>query len=324
MTRRVTRTSRVRAGTATTDETSARLDGQAAPDPRESDLESVPPGACRARSYGGTCRVGHQLASARVQLRGRPEGDEPVPQLDARTRPRTRGGCERDVRAGGGARDACVDRPRGNLDEILKCPPSRRGRSGVTRPALIFTMLLLGHFVLACVPPGSRSSPSPAGFPGSRARVTVEAAPDGSRAARPKAGGDGELRRHGGSSSGADRHLPLSPVHEPAAGRRRASGPKVLAPLLLTAALVRDEHPRENAPYNAARRERVRLAQLGRTALIVQGYLACSCAVDDLDAFSPNASSYASITSRSSALTTSTSSSGCCSRRGWCSGSSPA
>jgi cytochrome c oxidase subunit III len=74
--------------------------------------------------------------------------------------------------------------------------------------------------------------------------------------------------------------------------------PKVLAPLLLTAALVATSIPVQVA-YNAARRDRVRLAQLALTlALVVQAaYLVLQLRlfVDDLDAFSPNASSYASI-----------------------------
>jgi cytochrome c oxidase subunit III len=74
--------------------------------------------------------------------------------------------------------------------------------------------------------------------------------------------------------------------------------PKVLAPLLLTAALVATSIPVQVA-YNAARRDRVRLAQLALIlALVVQAaYLVLQLRlfVDDLDAFSPNASSYASI-----------------------------
>ena len=74
--------------------------------------------------------------------------------------------------------------------------------------------------------------------------------------------------------------------------------PKVLAPLLLTAALVATSIPVQVA-YNAARRDRVRLAQLALVlALVVQAaYLVLQLRlfVDDLDAFSPNASSYASI-----------------------------
>ena len=74
--------------------------------------------------------------------------------------------------------------------------------------------------------------------------------------------------------------------------------PKVLAPLLLTAALVATSIPVQVA-LNAARRDRVRLAQLALIlALVVQAaYLVLQLRlfVDDLDAFSPNASSYASI-----------------------------
>jgi len=74
--------------------------------------------------------------------------------------------------------------------------------------------------------------------------------------------------------------------------------PKVLAPLLLTAALVATSIPVQVA-YNAARRDRVRLAQLALIlALVVQAaYLVLQLRlfVDDLHAFSPNASSYASI-----------------------------
>jgi heme/copper-type cytochrome/quinol oxidase subunit 3 len=74
--------------------------------------------------------------------------------------------------------------------------------------------------------------------------------------------------------------------------------PKVLAPLLLTAALVATSIPVQVA-YDSARRDRVRLAQLALIlALVVQAaYLALQLRlfVDDLDAFSPNASSYASI-----------------------------
>ena len=74
--------------------------------------------------------------------------------------------------------------------------------------------------------------------------------------------------------------------------------PKVLAPLLLTAALVATSIPVQ-VSYSAARRERLRLAQLALVlALLVQAvYLALQLRlfVEDLDSFSPNASSYASI-----------------------------
>jgi heme/copper-type cytochrome/quinol oxidase subunit 3 len=74
--------------------------------------------------------------------------------------------------------------------------------------------------------------------------------------------------------------------------------PKVLVPLLLTAALVATSIPVQVA-YNAARRDRVRLAQLALVlALVVQtAYLALQLHLfmDDLGSFSPNASSYASI-----------------------------
>lgn len=74
--------------------------------------------------------------------------------------------------------------------------------------------------------------------------------------------------------------------------------PKVLAPVLLTAALVATSIPVQIA-YNAARRDRVRLAQLALLlALLVQGaYLALQLHffMSDLDSFSPNASAYASI-----------------------------
>jgi len=74
--------------------------------------------------------------------------------------------------------------------------------------------------------------------------------------------------------------------------------PKVLAPLLLTAALVATSVPVQVA-YSAARRDRVRLAQLALVvALVVQAvYLALQLHLflDDLDTFSPNASAYASI-----------------------------
>jgi heme/copper-type cytochrome/quinol oxidase subunit 3 len=74
--------------------------------------------------------------------------------------------------------------------------------------------------------------------------------------------------------------------------------PKVLAPLLLTAALVATSVPVQVA-YSAARRDRVRLAQLALViALVVQAaYLALQLHLftDDLDRFSPNGSAYASI-----------------------------
>lgn len=74
--------------------------------------------------------------------------------------------------------------------------------------------------------------------------------------------------------------------------------PKVLVPLLLTAALVATSIPVQVA-YNAGRRGRVRLAQLALTlALVVQAaYLGIQLYLfmDDLGSFSPNADSYASI-----------------------------
>jgi heme/copper-type cytochrome/quinol oxidase subunit 3 len=74
--------------------------------------------------------------------------------------------------------------------------------------------------------------------------------------------------------------------------------PKVLVPLLLTAALVATSVPVQVA-YSAARRDRVRLAQSALVlALLVQGaYLGLQLHLfmDDLGSFSPNASSYASI-----------------------------
>jgi cytochrome c oxidase subunit III len=74
--------------------------------------------------------------------------------------------------------------------------------------------------------------------------------------------------------------------------------PKLLAPLLLTAALVATSIPVQ-AAYSSARGGRVRRAQLALVlALLVQAvYLALQLHlfVDDLDSFSPNASSYASI-----------------------------
>ena len=74
--------------------------------------------------------------------------------------------------------------------------------------------------------------------------------------------------------------------------------PKVLAPVLLTAALVATSIPVQ-AASNAARRGRVRFAQLALLlALLVQAaYLGLQLHyfTDDLGSFSPNASSYASI-----------------------------
>ena len=74
--------------------------------------------------------------------------------------------------------------------------------------------------------------------------------------------------------------------------------PKVLAPLLLTAALVATSVPVQIAA-SAARRDRVRLAQLALVvALLIQAaylVLQLHLFVDDLDRFSPNASAYGSI-----------------------------
>jgi heme/copper-type cytochrome/quinol oxidase subunit 3 len=74
--------------------------------------------------------------------------------------------------------------------------------------------------------------------------------------------------------------------------------PKVLAPLLLTAALVATTIPVQLAS-NAARGGRVRAAQLALLlALVVQAaYLGIQLHffMSDLDSFSPNASSYGSI-----------------------------
>jgi heme/copper-type cytochrome/quinol oxidase subunit 3 len=75
-------------------------------------------------------------------------------------------------------------------------------------------------------------------------------------------------------------------------------GPKVLVPVLLTAALVATSVPVQLA-YSAARRDRLGLARLGLVlALAVQAaYLAIQIHlfVDDLDEFSPDQSAYASI-----------------------------
>jgi heme/copper-type cytochrome/quinol oxidase subunit 3 len=74
--------------------------------------------------------------------------------------------------------------------------------------------------------------------------------------------------------------------------------PKVLVPLVLTAALVATSVPVQIA-YSAARRDRVGLARLVLVvALAVQaGYLGIQIHlfVADLDKFSPNQSAYASI-----------------------------
>jgi heme/copper-type cytochrome/quinol oxidase subunit 3 len=74
--------------------------------------------------------------------------------------------------------------------------------------------------------------------------------------------------------------------------------PKVLVPLVLTAALVATSVPVQIA-YSAARRDRVGLARLLLVAaLAVQaGYLGIQIHlfVADLDTFSPNQSAYASI-----------------------------
>jgi heme/copper-type cytochrome/quinol oxidase subunit 3 len=74
--------------------------------------------------------------------------------------------------------------------------------------------------------------------------------------------------------------------------------PKVLAPLLLTAALVATSVPVQIAA-SAARRDRARLAQLALVvALLIQAaylVLQLHLFVDDLDRFRPNASAYGSI-----------------------------
>jgi heme/copper-type cytochrome/quinol oxidase subunit 3 len=75
-------------------------------------------------------------------------------------------------------------------------------------------------------------------------------------------------------------------------------GPKVLVPLVLTAALVATSIPVQLA-YSAARRDRVAFARLALVlALAVQAaYLGIQIHlfVGDLDKFSPNQSAYASI-----------------------------
>ncbi len=74
--------------------------------------------------------------------------------------------------------------------------------------------------------------------------------------------------------------------------------PKVLVPLVLTAALVATSIPVQIA-YSAARRDRLGVARLALLlALVVQaGYLGIQIHlfIGDLDKFSPNQSAYASI-----------------------------
>jgi len=74
--------------------------------------------------------------------------------------------------------------------------------------------------------------------------------------------------------------------------------PKVLVPLVLTAALVATSIPVQIA-YSAARRDRLGVARLALLlALVVQaGYLGIQIRlfIGDLDKFSPNQSAYASI-----------------------------
>ena len=117
--------------------------------------QPVPRRAVGARPVeGADARMGDQLAAARVQLRGHPGGDEPVPDVGSRG-PRRRPARARPRRARLRARasrrptSSVLD---GEWDEVLE-PPSESGKPIILALALgaLFTMLLLEHWVTAGV-----------------------------------------------------------------------------------------------------------------------------------------------------------------------------